>query len=122
MATGNVVGAVVWVGSVHVDPEVHAATGYPVAVIEVVLPSVENVPAAASVTGPVAVNVVAATVTCQPADDPVASTTAYNWSAGIVSTTFRSAPVTVAVQVRVPGVVRFSVPAVRARVPVTAQA
>jgi hypothetical protein len=71
MATGYVV---VSVGSVHVDPEEQAAVGAVVAVIEVVLPVVENVPVSGSVTVPV-VNVVAETVTCQPAPDPVASPT-----------------------------------------------
>jgi hypothetical protein len=73
-ATGYVVGAVVWVGTVHVLPVVHAVVGYPEAVLEERLPSVENVPVFASDKGPV-VNVVAEVVTCHPAPDPVASTT-----------------------------------------------
>jgi hypothetical protein len=74
ISTGYVVGAVVWVGTVHVDDAVHAVVGYPVAVLETRLPLVENVPVFASDKGPV-VNVVAEVVTCHPAPDPVASTT-----------------------------------------------
>jgi hypothetical protein len=61
MATGYVV---VSVGSVHVDPLEQAAVGAVAAISEVMLPVVTNVPVFASVSGPVAVKVVAETVTC----------------------------------------------------------
>jgi hypothetical protein len=123
MATGNVVGAVVWVGSVHVVDGEQAAVGYPAVMLEVRLPLVENVPVSASfgVPVPVEVNVVAETVMCQPAAVPVASTTVYVSSAAVGSTRCWSTPVAAAVHPRLADVVRFSVPAPRVSVPVSEQ-
>src|SRR5216683_5723341 len=118
MATGYVV---VSVGSVHVDPEEQAAVGAVTAEIEVLLPVVENVPAFASVTLPV-VNVVAETVTCQPAPLPVASLTRYDWCAVVGSTSCWSNPLPVAAHARALGEVRFSAPAVKPSVPVRVHA
>jgi hypothetical protein len=123
MATGNVVVAVPWVGSVHVVDGEQAAVGYPVAVAEVRLPLVENVPVSASfgVPVPVEVNVVAEVVMCQPATVPVASTMVYVSSAAVGSTRCWSTPVAAAVHPRLADVVRFSVPPPRVSVPVSEQ-
>src|SRR5216683_1760308 len=120
MATGYVV---VLVGGVHVDPVRQAAVGAVVAVIEVALPLVANVPAFASVLGvpPPVVNVVAAAVTCQPMAVPVASLIRYDWSAVVVSTSTWSRPLSVAPHPRADGEVRFSEPEVRLSVPVSVQ-
>src|SRR5580658_687336 len=117
MATGYVV---VSVGSVHVDPEEQAAVGAVVAASEVTLPVVTNVVAFGSVTVPV-VNVVAVTVTCQPAPLPVASSTRYDWCATVGSTICWSTPLPVVDQARAVGEVRVREPASTPRVPVSVQ-
>src|ERR1044071_3841965 len=118
MATGYVV---VSVGSVHVDPERQEEVGAVVAVTEVRLPLVENVPAFASVTVPV-VNCVAETVTCHPGAIPVASVTRYDWCAAVVSTSCWSRPVTVPLHDRAVGEVRVSGPELSSSVPVIVHA
>src|ERR1039457_475758 len=112
MATGYV--TPVSVGTVHVAPEVQAAVGPVVATAEVILPLVENVPVFASVAvvGTVLENVGAETVTCQPAQLPVASSTRWLWCAVVGSTSCWSRPLPVPAQVRAVGEVRARVPPV----------
>src|ERR1017187_3622956 len=120
MATGY---TDVSVGTVHVAPEVQAPVGAVVATAEVMLPLVENVPAFTSVAaGLILVNVVAETVTFQPAPLPVASSTTELWCAVVAATSCWLRPLPVPAQVRAIGESRFRLPPVKVSVPVSVHA
>ena len=84
-AVVTAIGKVVpFVGTMHVPATTQAALGAVVAVADVMLPVIEKVPESLRVWLPV-VKVVAVSVTCHPAPEPVASTTTYPWSALVES-------------------------------------
>src|ERR1700722_6062015 len=111
---------VVLVGSRQVAPEEQTGVGALALVTDVVLPVVTKVPESGSAAVPV-VNVVAEAVTCQPAPDPVASSTRYDWWAVVVSTSDWLRPFSVPDQASAVGEVRVSGPASRLSVPVRVQ-
>src|SRR6202049_4380561 len=90
--------------------------------VKVRLPLTANVPELFSVWGPVAVNVVAEAVMCQPGPVPVESLTRNDWSATVGSTRRWSRPFAVSVQPRASGETRDRLPAVMTSVPVIVQA
>src|SRR5712692_7743790 len=105
IATGYVV---VMTGGVQLVE--HDSLGTVVALADETLPVSANVPEFGRVWLPL-VNVVAAMVICQPAPVPVSSSALNCWSAATASVTLALLPVSVAVQVRELGEVRFSEPA-----------